>query len=191
MRCLTAKERRLWTHQSHQLPPLAPLHPPPRQRRRETCQETVRRVCVCVCHSPPILTLYTEDGGVDSGGEEEEGVDLKKMAEDYASYLVINSKQDVREMHTHAQVYQFNAKNCRKYIISPQHLMYPHTHTPHIHPHHTHRRSNWMNVLRMLCFVWKSSKRSWLTCILTSPAPRTRCVISMTTASNSKPCTPE
>lgn len=30
--------------------------------------------------------------------DEEEGVDLKGMADDYAKYLIVNSKQDVREL---------------------------------------------------------------------------------------------
>lgn len=29
---------------------------------------------------------------------EEEGVDLKKMADDYAKYLIVNSKRDVRAL---------------------------------------------------------------------------------------------
>ncbi len=80
--------------------PLAPA--PETEEERDMSGDGETSVCVCVCHSPP-HPHPTEDGGVDSGGEEEEGVDLKKMAEDYASYLVINSKQDVREMHTHTK----------------------------------------------------------------------------------------
>lgn len=38
----------------------------------------------------------TENEATPGGDEREGGIDLKKMADDYAKYLIVNSKQDVR-----------------------------------------------------------------------------------------------
>ncbi len=38
----------------------------------------------------------SETPGEDAEIEREDGVDLKKMADEYAKYLIVNSKQDVR-----------------------------------------------------------------------------------------------
>ena len=99
-----------------------------------------------------LLLVARSDGGVDSGGEDDETVDLSKMAEDYAHYLVVNSKQDVCHCGRDSHAPPHNAHTCT----------------------HPHRPSSWMSVLRVWCFVWRSSSNSCHACTPTSLAPLTR-----------------